>query len=198
MKPFHESLRYQYPLTPDSIVLEIGCYTGGWAKTMAEKYGCCVLTFEPIKRFYDQASLLFMLPPLSDLVRVENVGIGATTRKETFRIHGELSGVAADGESEEVQIVAVDEALRHDWVRDKVVGVLSINCEGGEYTILEALLDQGRISFFDAIQIQFHSVVPNAIARRDAIRNRLRITHRPAWELTDAMDNSWDGWEIAQ
>lgn len=195
MKTFTESLRSDYPFNHACIVMEIGCHTGNWAKAMAEKFGCRVLTFEPIKRFYDEAHVRFLISPISHLVCVENVGIGATTRRETLRIKGDMSGIVADGEPEEVQMVAIDEALRHEWVKDQPIDLLAINCEGCEYEILDALLEQGLMARFTNIQIQWHSVVPLAEARRDSIRNMLRITHRPTWEL-GAFDNGWDGWEL--
>ncbi len=196
MTPFTEPLRYAYPLTPDSLVVEIGGYKGAWAKTMAEKHGCRVLSFEPVPAFYDEAMLNFMLPPLSERVCVENCGIAGTTRRETFHVHGELTGPAAQGEPVEVQLMGVDAMMDHSWVDGRVIDVLSINAEGGEYEILEALLDAGLMSFFTHLQVQFHSVVIAARNRRESIRNRLRITHRPAWEIPDDLDCTWDGWEI--
>lgn len=196
MTPFTENLRYSYNLTPDSLVVEIGGYKGAFAKTMAEKYGCRVLSFEPVKAFYDEAMLSFMLPPLSERVRMENCGIAGTKRRETFYVHGELTGPAAQGDPVEVQLMDVRQLFYHPWTEDRVADVLSLNCEGGEYEILETLLDHGLLGFFTNLQIQFHSVALGAKNRRDSIRNRLRITHRPSWEIPDAMDCTWDGWEI--
>lgn len=196
MKPFHESLRHDYPLTPDSLVVEIGGYCGAWAKTMAEKHGCRVLTFEPVKRFYEQAVMLMKLAQLGERVRVENCGVSEFPRQQVLYLHGELTGANAEGEAEEVRLIGIDDLLSHPWVAGRIIDVLSVNCEGEEYAILDGLMTRGAMSMATNLQVQFHSVAMSALKRRESLRQRLRITHRPAWEIPEDMDNTWDGWEV--
>jgi hypothetical protein len=50
MKDFQESDRYDYPLTPDSFVIDAGGYEGNWAAEINHKYRAHVLVFEPVQR----------------------------------------------------------------------------------------------------------------------------------------------------
>ena len=45
---FKEKLRYKYPLTKDSVVLDVGGYKGTFAAEIVRRYGCHVYVFEPV------------------------------------------------------------------------------------------------------------------------------------------------------
>lgn len=202
MIPFTESLRYEYPLTKDSLVIDCGGYEGNFAFQIAERYGCHVVSYEPIRRFH-QKFVARLLAERADKVApafvvMVRVGVGATMRSEEFTIKGDMSGIVADGEEKEtVQIMPIA-AVIDGWLKEfdlTTVALLKLNIEGMEFETLEALLDAGYVSRIDHLQIQWHSVVPQFESRREAIRKRLAITHQPSWEL-GAFDNGWDGWRI--
>src|SRR5712692_6686903 len=46
-----ERLRYDYPLSETSIVLDVGGYLGDRAARIASRYGCSVYVFEPSQEF---------------------------------------------------------------------------------------------------------------------------------------------------
>ncbi len=46
-----QTLRVTYPLTRESIVLDVGGYEGNWAGQMDELYGCVIHIFEPVPAF---------------------------------------------------------------------------------------------------------------------------------------------------
>lgn len=47
-----ETLRLDYPLDENSLVLDVGGYKGEFASAMTRKYNCFIHTFEPIPDFY--------------------------------------------------------------------------------------------------------------------------------------------------
>jgi FkbM family methyltransferase len=196
MKPFHESLRYDYPLTPDSIVIDAGGYEGNFAKTIAEKYGCRVFVYEPVKRFYDAILARVLVDEkLRQLVSPIHAGLGAHMRRETFGIKGDMTGIVAPTEeSEEVQLLDAA-AVVNAWLAEfnrHTLSLLKLNVEGCEFEIMEALLDSGTMARIDYVQVQPHNIIPHAEARWEAIRNRMAITHRMTFDAPWC----WTGWEI--
>jgi len=50
----YENMRYDYKLNANSIVLDFGGFTGGFAEKIASKYGCKVYAYEAVNRYYQQ------------------------------------------------------------------------------------------------------------------------------------------------
>lgn len=184
MKPFTESLRYEYPLTQDSIVLDIGCHKGTFSKIISEKYGCKILAFEPIKQFYDEAVKVLNEKPY---VQVFKCGVGATARVEQFKIKGDMSGAFAEGEAEDVDIVAMDELLADDGPPS--IDLVKINIEGGEFELLEHIIEKDLQGLFANIQVQFHTVVHDYEKRHVAIREALLKTHKLTYDAPWCWEN---------
>jgi FkbM family methyltransferase len=193
MISFSESLRYDYPLTADSMVVEVGCNTGNWAEAMSIVWSCRILTYEPIKQFYDVAVARFAANGLNRQIRVENAAVGARDGMGVFHVRGDLSGFYTEGESEEVMIVSVAQMLANPWIVSAKIDVMALNCEGGEYDILEDLLETGEIARMENLQVQWHSVVEDFSVRRAVLRHKLAETHHPACELGN-FDTGWDLW----
>jgi len=67
-----------------------------------------------------------------------------------------------------------------DFIKEYKIGridLMKINIEGGEYDLLEHLLDSAFISNIYNIQVQFHDFVPNAESRMNKIQESLSKTH---------------------
>lgn len=193
MIPFTESLRHEYPLTPDSIVIDAGGYEGSFAKTIAEKYGCRVYVYEPVLEHAAGILRRIEHTPLAALIKVLNAGLGANDRREKFGVKGDQTGIACDGNrEEEVQIVAIDQALVVLAGTDRQVDLLKLNIEGMEFEVLEALLDRGLTHRFNNIQVQFHNNLPRAEQRRDYIKNLMLLNHRITWDA----DWVWTNFEL--
>lgn len=86
-----------------------------------------------------------------------------------------------------------------DWLEThlpgKVVDLIKINIEGGEYDLLEHLLSSGMVKRFKNIQVQFHEdVIPKAEARMRKIHDELSKTHRVTFQKIFI----WENWEIKE
>ena len=72
------------------------------------------------------------------------------------------------------------------------IDLMKVNIEGGEYDLLEHLVETAVISKIANLQVQFHDFVPNAEARMAAIQACLRQTH----VLTYQFPFIWENWRI--
>lgn len=81
-----------------------------------------------------------------------------------------------------------DVFARYAWSE---IALMKINIEGGEYELLEHMLDTGLVSRVCNFQVQFHDFVPDAYPRMLAIQERLRATH----ELTYYFPFIWENWK---
>jgi hypothetical protein len=196
MKPFTENDRYNYRLTPQSWVMMIGGYTGRDSKILAEKYGCRIVVYEPVQRFFDQLVSYFLTTPWNPLIFPVHAGIGATKRFEQFHIKGDMSGAyCGEGPTEDVSILPIaDELQKWTEVFGRTPDLLVLNAEGAEYEILPALLDRGMDGFFQYIQVQPHAVVSDCESRWAEIRNRLQINFR----ITSEDPNISNGWLLLE
>ncbi len=187
MIPFTESMRHDYPLTPNSCVIDCGGFEGNFAKIISEKYGCCVHVLEPVKRFRDSMHR-------SPLILVHPYGVAGESRDAKFNVGGDSSGEFATGlpHTETVQLRAIGHVLFE--LANKGCDLLKLNIEGTEFEVLESLLTMVMPSLAGVknIQVQFHRNVPNAEARYETIAVGLSRTHH----LTYRAPWCWENWEI--
>lgn len=161
-----------WPLTPQSLVIDVGGYTGVWLSALQKHLGFMplALLYEPVPRFADSLEKKFQG---NQRVIIFRYGLSDKTERVTFSIEGDRSGVYHDApEQETVQLMDVASALA-----GLSIDLIQFNCEGGEYTILPRMIESGIISNCRALQIQFHRDVPDYEAKRDAIREKLALTH---------------------
>lgn len=191
MKPFEEQDRYNYPLTPESVVFDVGAHEGNFAAILHQRHGCKVEAFEPVPEFYNRCARRFANNPK---IRLWPFGLGAFDRSTPFGVKGDMSGAfcTSPNEVEHVPIRDIDSVLENLMGEFDQVALLKLNCEGGEYEILERLLGLGLEKRFDHIQVQFHTVAPDYAARHEAIRQHLAATH----QMTFDSPFIWTGWSL--
>lgn len=173
-----ETLRVQFgELGPDSVVLDLGGYKGDWTAEIIRRYDSVVHVFEPIGEFYKQICTRFAL---SSKVYPHQMGLGA--RDENMEMHHSADGTGLFGVGGAVEIVQLREAKKLlDEIGVDRIDLLKINIEGGEYELLEHLIDTGCIAKVRRLQVQFHDFVPDAIRLRAKIGASLAKTHRQSW-----------------
>ena len=182
MKPFEERLRYEYALTPESLVVDCGGYEGQFARTIHRRYGCRVWVFEPV--FH--ATLIETLADVYPKVRVFPVGLGTRNASVELKIKGNMTGEFAEGDPVTATLWDAVDAL------NEPTALLKLNCEGAEFAILEAILERGNPTLYDDIQVQPHPGVPDCEARWNRIHDRLTVTH----ELTFHEPWCWSNYRI--
>jgi hypothetical protein len=72
------------------------------------------------------------------------------------------------------------------------IDLMKINIEGGEYDLLERLIETNMISRIKNIQVQFHDVAPDSLSRMLAIQTSLLKTHSNIFNYKFV----WDSYEL--
>lgn len=193
MKTFTESMRYDYSLTPESLVLDIGANEGIFALEISKRYGCWIVAFEPVHEFYEQAKR-----KLADQSRILLFmsGVGGKTRDEVFGVKGTMTGkFTGSPVNERVKIRDVTEVFDEFGLTFRMddIDLVKINIEGGEYELLDRLIQCGLHNAIRNIQVQWHSVIPNCHELRNAIEAELEKTHKQEWD-NPAFDTGWSNW----
>lgn len=187
MKPFTEEARYEYDLTPDSVVLDCGGYEGTFTDRISDRYHCTVHVLEPVRRFYDN---IVKRVGGRSRVFVHPWGIGERTCEAKFSIKGDMTGEYANNpETETVFLKDVQDIFTALGLGR--VNLLKLNIEGGEFTAVEQLIATGLIDRVDNLQVQWHPVVHDYQARFDALQAALAKTH----ELTFDAQWVWQNWK---
>jgi FkbM family methyltransferase len=168
-----------YNLTENSVIMDLGGYTGVWAQQMIEKYNPNVYILEPVTNFYEGMVARFSN---NNRVRLMNVGIGVEDKDGFIFMSGDgTSSNLANGESIKVSFNTIDTVLEK-WGLNEV-DLIQINIEGDEYPLLEQMLETGSINKFKNIQVQFHLGIENDVERRNKIRDGL---------ITNGFKNNFD------
>ena len=185
-----KTLRLDYALNENSIVFDIGGYEGEWAESIFSRYRCTIHVFEPVEEFANGIRRRFFKNPgivvhqfcLSD----SNWTIKLALDKDSTSAFKPAKTVV-DAQSVEAAKFFADNNI-------KFIDLMKINIEGGEYDLLDYLLEIGWVSNIRDIQVQFHDFIPDAKIRMAEIQKRLSITH----ELTYQYIFVWENWKLKE
>jgi FkbM family methyltransferase len=188
-------MRYTYDLNKDSVVLDFGGFTGGFAEKITSKYGCKVYIYEAVNRYYQQ-----IVNKNNPNLIPFNCGVSTLNGKTHIHVCDEGSAIGNyaeqkkknDKNSSYQSNVAkfAHEPLEEIVVRDVVqilneydrVDLLKINIEGIEYEILPRIISSGHINKIKHIQIQFHDFVNNGEFLHEHITTELKKSHNLVFE----------------
>jgi FkbM family methyltransferase len=183
-----ERLRLDYPLTADSIVVDVGGYEGQWASDIHARYGCTVHIFEPIIQFQTYLDWRFQH---NSKVIVHPLGLSDRDSEATFRLSADRTGLYKDSGPEcQVRLVAAAPFLSEIGVQS--IDLMKINIEGAEYDLIEHLVDTNYIHRIQHLQVQFHDFFPDAQDRLARAREVLAITHEPQYQFKFI----WESWKL--
>lgn len=181
------TLRVDYPLRRQDVVLDVGGYRGQWASDIFSRYLCQIHIFEPVPQFGDEISRRFALNPAITLHRV---AAGSQNGHIDISVAGDASSThSAQGQSLAIPVIRFSDWLDEAGTSD--IALMKINIEGGEYDLLEHLIASGSIKKISNIQVQFHDFVEGAEVRMALLQDALSKTHR----LTYQYKFVWENWE---
>ena len=189
-----ERLRTNYAcLHPESILLDLGGFHGDFAFLMNGKYGAICHVFEVIP---DLCEKIMQDGRWNEKIIVHPLGLARSNRQEKLFLAEEGSSTFCNRASNENQIT-IDLVKASEWFENelhgKMVDLMKINIEGGEYELLEHLIEKHLIKQIRNIQLQFHEdVIPNASRRMAAIHLKLAQSHR----ITFQEKFVWENWEL--
>lgn len=167
-----KNLRLDYQLNKDSIVFDVGGYEGSWAEEIYNKFQSTIYIFEPVpeyaenikKKFAHNQKILTFPYGLSD----KNNALEITLNDDNSSFYIKKGGIVINAEVKEFS-----EQLLAELQTSKI-DLMKINIEGAEYDLLNHMIKNDTIKLVDNLQIQFHNFVPDAITKRNSIRDRLK------------------------
>lgn len=180
------TLRLNYDLTQDSVVVDLGGYKGQWAADIFTRYDCQVHIFEPYKVYASDIAHRFSQNPK---VKVYDFGLSGSDQELSLAVSDDASSsYKSSGDKVTIYLKEAKHFFEDSGIEE--IDLMKINIEGGEYDLLEHLLDTGYINHIDNIQVQFHDFVPDAGPRMKAIQDRLSATHYTTYQY----EFVWENW----
>lgn len=163
---------YDFISGSQSIVIDIGANIGITSLFFSQfDYVDKIYAFEPVKVTFEQAAYNFSLnDKIQKIAKIKNIGLGKNSRKEVFLfdtsckgntgLRGELSPSYENNSNAKKIEVQIESATAELAVilaenSDKKV-IVKMDCEGGEYEILEDLYQSGMIENIDVLLLEWH------------------------------------------
>ncbi|MES2812670.1 MAG: FkbM family methyltransferase [Bacteroidota bacterium] len=184
-----ETLRLDYDLNEKSVVFDVGGYKGEFASNIFCKYNAVIYVFEPIQSFFQIIQNKFAK---NSKVKIYNFGLAAKDEQIQISMSDNASSVFLKIEnSETIQLKSIVNFIQENDIQS--VDLIKINIEGGEYELLESLIENNLISVFKNIQVQFHDfLLDDGKERMNKIQENLSKTH----QITYQYEFVWENWEL--
>ena len=186
-----EQHRVDYPLTPTSVVVDVGGFTGDWAQRIYCRYSCYIDIYEAHPYFASVAALNFENNPK---VIVHDLALG--NHDGLLLLFGDNMNAShtfneTAGRGVYAPLVRKASDVFKDLYPDGI-DLLKINVEGAEYDILLDLIANYDMKNIGNLQIQFHKVGEEYEQKRNRILCALAKTHKCTWRY----DWIFENWEV--
>jgi FkbM family methyltransferase len=140
-------------INENDIILDVGANTGIFAIYMNKRFGCEVISFEPIKSIYENAEMNLRLNGV-DRVKIHNCAITSEDGGEIEISLDEFNSGGSSAFKINNSIKCRTETLIKYIEENKNLKMLKIDCEGGEYEIIPSIID--HLNKFEYIAIEYH------------------------------------------
>lgn len=184
-----QTLRLDYDLNSNATVFDIGGYKGEFAAEIFCKYNTNIYVFEPIKSFFEIIQNKFSN---NQKVKPYNFGLAGKDEEMEISMSDNASSIFLKTEqTQTIQLKSIIHFIKENNISQ--VDLIKINIEGGEYELLESLLENNLIGIFTNIQVQFHDfLLDNGKERMNKIQEELSKTH----QLTYQYEFVWENWKL--
>lgn len=173
-----EDIRIKHNLNKDSIVFEVGGWTGNFSTAISQEFDCYVYIFEPLKDVYKN---LLEKYKNNNKIKIFNFGLGKTNELKNINILGDGSSfyIKETDSQEQVSVRNINEVIKE--LDLKTIDLIELNCEGSEYDIIETISEE-TIKSITKLQIQFHEIPSNNLNQlKKECEDKLSLTHRKEW-----------------
>lgn len=182
----NNDLRLDYDLGQNSVVFDLGGYQGQWADDVFTKFKSNVYVFEPVQSFVESIKQRFTE---NDKIHIYPFGLGYSSRKEMINLSADGSTVFGESSNtEEIEILDAKEWFDKNGIEK--IDLMKINIEGGEYELLERIIETSLINKIVNVQIQFHNISKDSRSRMKQIQSKLKSTH----SITYQYEFVWENW----
>jgi FkbM family methyltransferase len=190
----YNNLLYQnLKINNNSIVFDIGGYKGEFTERILSICQCKIYIFEPVNEFYNIINKKYENIPL---VSSYNLGLGGEKKIIKINVRGSSSSTfnldSNNVHTEEIIIESINEFIKENKI--DFIHIMKINIEGGEYSLIESLINTNYIQNINIILVQFHDFVPNAKIMRKNIQRDLLATHNKIYDYPFI----WEKWVLKE
>ena len=187
----NKHILHEANIDSDSVVLDVGAFTGSWAQHIVERYDPLIYAFEPNPKSF---AALQKKSESNPKLRPLPYGLGDEDVTVEFTLNGLGSSMCDERDSHsDTPRIKVDIAdIERVW-RDLKLGqvdLMKINIEGAEFPLLDKMIKANLLNNVACFMIQFHEWHPGAYHRRRKIRNSLAATHNLVWDYHFV----WEKW----
>ena len=185
-----QNLLYDFNLQKTNTIIDLGGYVGDWTYEIFKRFNCRIFIFEPCSEYYDQIEKRFKM---NSQIKPIMAGLGSSNKKQKIFKDGVSSSVYGDFNNSEIEIIEIINA-KEFFEENSInrIDLLKINIEGGEFELLEFLIEEKLVDKIDNILVQFHeNLIENANLRMAKIQSKLCETHR----LTFQFPFVWENWK---
>ena len=180
--------RLNYPLTPESIVVDAGGYHGNWAENILRLYDSKIFILEPVNSYYQINKEKFRE---NHGVFVLNYGLSSAEEDIFLNLDNDSSSVYKKGRgTEKISVKTIDTFMRENEI--KHINLLKLNIEGSEYEVLEDIIKKKTHYNIENIQVQFHVFIEDCVERRKKIQENLSETHCCTYNY----EFIWENWTL--
>jgi FkbM family methyltransferase len=169
-----------------SVVVDIGAHRGDFAHAVIQRFGCRVVSAEPVKELYDSI-------PHDPLHEVLNVAVGGKNQTISMNVFqarcASVLGPVTSGEqaaTQTVEMVTLAELCRRAGVDQ--IDLLKMDIEGAEVDLFEACSDE-QLRAVKQITVEFHEFLYPEQAEPVA-RVLERMRRLGFWVLPFSLDNT--------
>ena len=187
----NKHILHEADINADSVVLDVGAFTGSWAQHIVDRYDPVIYAFEPnpnsFKKLQQKAASNPKLQPIPYGLGDEDISVEFTLKGLGSSMCDER-GSHSDTPRTTVEIAAIDRV----WAELNLgqIDLMKINIEGAEFPLLDKMIKADLLNKVDCFMIQFHEWHPGAYSKRLRIREELSKTHRLVWDYTFV----WEKW----
>ncbi|XP_061177719.1 uncharacterized protein LOC133186499 [Saccostrea echinata] len=182
----------------DVVIIEIGGYTGQTLQKLIPVTGAKhYVVIEPVPSFYKTLNKNIQTLNFNTSVKTYNFGLSGNRTELDVEVVGDGTKMLKKSilnTTEKVQLVGVLDFFIQLGVGCHRIDLLTVNCEGCEFDVLENLLSTNLIQKFDFIQFQPHHSAPNIgnfLCRYCRLRQLLARTHEVVYKFPFL----WEVWK---
>ncbi|KJD35930.1 hypothetical protein PW52_09415 [Tamlana sedimentorum] len=163
---------YDFITDSKSILIDIGANIGITSLFFSRlDFVDKIYAFEPVKDTFEQAQYNFRLnDKIQKITTIKNIGLGKNSRKELFLFDKNCKGNTGlrgkSSPSYQNNISAKEREVQIESATFEIGSIISehsnrkvivkMDCEGGEYEILEDLYQSGMINKIDVLLLEWH------------------------------------------
>lgn len=156
-------------MNQDSLIFNLGGNKGDWTADIISTYNCSIFVLES----FNHKNKFFLNPKN----QVFNFGLSRDTKQIPISVNEEASSIYAKvgEESQVVSLIRTTDSLKEHNI--SYIDLMKINIEGGEFDLLDHLIETDFVKNITDIQIQINDFFPNAESLMKKIQQTLKRTH---------------------